>query len=183
MSGSAKDLPFDFLPCSADNIGRRPGCNAVGKQNARDARGEAWISQYLLEIVNEVCQAKRCDPPEFFASRVFEVDTIGRDTMDFIKQPLSGHPVERGLAEVDAITIMVPEFGFVADDGDGTSRQFATAKERFEARHHGRIDNALAVNLPLQTLPGELATGQKPDGIANLLTRPSRLAAMRNTSS
>jgi hypothetical protein len=60
----------------------------------------------------------------------------------------------------------------MAHDYDRTFLRAAPAKERLETRHHSRLPNALAIDLPLQTLPGELAFGQKSNGVAQGLFAP-----------
>ena len=60
-------------------------------------------------------------------------------------------------------------FGLMAHHRDRAAFGPAAAQKRLDARDHGRTADALAVDLALQALPGELAVGQQPDGVAHRL--------------
>src|SRR5215471_15503204 len=73
---------FDGLPRRAHRIGRgRPGLVRLGKQNARDARGELRIVQHLGEVVDEMRAVEARDPGKLVGTRALEEHAFARKSV------------------------------------------------------------------------------------------------------
>ncbi len=115
------------------------------------------LLEHLDEIVDEDIELQACEPLDLGRQRVLEIDVaVGQRR---IRQRRSGlasrSQPARGVAEVDAVGILMTESGLVADDADLR----AGLPARRQEFPHARIDlgaaNSLAVDEALQALPGE----------------------------
>src|SRR5262249_5548827 len=83
-----------------------------------------------------------------------EIDRIGSNAKAAgMKEPVLGHPVASRIAQVDAVGVVVTEFGLVTDDHDRHLVEAGAAEKAVNAFKHRGLGEPFPVDLPLQFLP------------------------------
>src|SRR5690348_7902604 len=117
------------------------------------------------------------DAGDLVLPRVLEIDGIRRNAIAVrLKEPVLSHPCPRGVAQIDAIRVVVTKLGFMADDDNRHVVFPAVPEKRVDTLNHLGLPKALSVHLPLQLLPRQLAVRKQPDRVADRLLSASEVS-------
>src|SRR6185437_9766297 len=131
-----EDLLFNVPPRRTNNI-RRRRWSPLGEKNALDTRWESRIRKDFLKIVDKVGASKLPNARELVLPCRLEINRIGSDAKPVgVKEPVRGHPVARRIAQIDAVGVVVAEFGLVADDHHRHLVEHAAAEKGVNAFEH-----------------------------------------------
>src|SRR5262249_41375649 len=136
------------------------------------------VGEHLLQIVNEMRAADLGDAGDLVLPCVLEIDAIGRNAVTGgPKESALRHPCPRGIAQVDAIRIVVAKFGFVTDDDHRHVVLPAAPEKSVDTLNHFRLPKTFSINLSLQLLPRQFALGKQPDRVTDRLLSAGEIRA------
>src|SRR5262245_365186 len=115
-SGTREECITDFVPGTILLEFTLP---VATEQNLAAGRRHFGMRQHLGEVVDEDVALERADAPHLVVPCGFEIDVGPVDAeAALLEEPLAFHPLQRRLAQVGQMRVVVRKLGLVADDGD-----------------------------------------------------------------